>query len=136
MKEYESVLKFIDLKVDYFYFNLNKDYYENEKETVNLSFESNTNIDAENNTAAIQLSCKIFDEDYVEQNQPFFLEIKTTGLFECRGDISQFETNSFAIIFPYIRAQISSFTSQAGIKPIILPPINVAHIIESKKHTG
>ena len=42
------------------------------------------------------------------------------------------KANTVAIIFPFIRSQISLLTTQPGMKPIIMPPININSIIQSK----
>ena len=34
------------------------------------------------------------------------------------------QTNTVAIMFPFIRSQISLLTTQPGMSPIVLPPIN------------
>lgn len=34
--------------------------------------------------------------------------------------------NTIAIMFPFIRSQVTLMTSQPGMKPIIIPPINTA----------
>lgn len=34
------------------------------------------------------------------------------------------ETNTVAIMFPFIRSQVSLLTTQPGMSPIVLPPIN------------
>lgn len=36
------------------------------------------------------------------------------------------ETNTVAIMFPFIRSQVSLLTTQPGMAPIVLPPINTA----------
>lgn len=36
------------------------------------------------------------------------------------------ETNTVAIMFPFIRSQVSLLTTQPGMTPIVLPPINTA----------
>lgn len=33
-------------------------------------------------------------------------------------------TNTIAIMFPFIRSQVTLLTSQPGMAPIVLPPIN------------
>lgn len=35
-------------------------------------------------------------------------------------------TNTIAIMFPFIRSQVTLLTSQPGMSPIILPPINTS----------
>lgn len=38
------------------------------------------------------------------------------------------EMNTVAIMFPFIRSQVSLLTTQPGLTPIILPPINTAKL--------
>lgn len=49
---------------------------------------------------------------------------------------SYFYRNSIAIVFPYIRAFISTVTLQANIPPIILPTMNLTSLeIPLKQNT-
>ena len=41
------------------------------------------------------------------------------------------ETNTVAIMFPFIRSQVSLLTTQPGMTPIVLPPINTAKFTEN-----
>lgn len=36
------------------------------------------------------------------------------------------DTNAVAIMFPFVRSQVSLLTTQPGMTPIVLPPINTA----------
>lgn len=72
-----------------------------------------------------------------EQNQIIF--VKCVAFFEFK-DISKFEdipeyfyTNSIAILFPYIRAFVSTLTLQANIPPIVLPTMNLSSLHEKLK---
>lgn len=38
--------------------------------------------------------------------------------------------NAVAIIFPYIRSQISLLTAQPEVSPVVLPPFNIAQMVE------
>lgn len=38
--------------------------------------------------------------------------------------------NTLSILFPYIRSFITTITSQTGMKPIIIPPININTLLE------
>lgn len=49
---------------------------------------------------------------------------------ETFGDIS-----APAIIFPFIREQLSSLSAKAGIPPILLPPVNFVELAKKKKKT-
>ena len=58
--------------------------------------------------------------------------VKMTARFEVEPtldeDVKQslIRVNAPAILFPYIRAYISSLTGLSGLAPIIIPPINMA----------
>ena len=40
------------------------------------------------------------------------------------------QTNTVAIMFPFIRSQVSLLTTQPGLNPIIIPPINTSKFDE------
>lgn len=65
------------------------------------------------------------------------LELQAIGIFKIdKTDIEQsvyehlIKANTVAIIFPYIRSQISLLTTQPGINPIVLPPMNLNALID------
>lgn len=41
--------------------------------------------------------------------------------------------NAVAIIFPYIRSQISLLTAQPEMAPLVLPPLNIAQMVEESE---
>ena len=43
------------------------------------------------------------------------------------------ERNAIAIMFPYLRSYISSLTTQPGMQPIVLPPINIMELLSGQK---
>ena len=45
-----------------------------------------------------------------------------------------FYPNSLAILFPYVRAFVSTMTLQANVRPIILPTINLMNLTETLRH--
>ena len=46
-------------------------------------------------------------------------------------DIERFvKNNSPALMFPYIREHVSTITQKAGIKPVLLAPVNVIAMLE------
>jgi len=42
-------------------------------------------------------------------------------------------TNAVAIMFPYLRSEITLLTSQPGMRPVVLPPINVQEVMKKVK---
>lgn len=43
------------------------------------------------------------------------------------------ENHSAGLMFPYIREHISTITQKAGIRPILLPPLNIISLIKEQK---
>lgn len=66
------------------------------------------------------------------------LELVTVGVFNLVGEEDEalkeeiLNKNTFAILFPFIRSQISLMTTQPGFTPIILPPINVNDYVDNE----
>lgn len=66
--------------------------------------------------------------------------LRTVGIFKLeKGDLEQetydhlLKANTAAILFPYVRSQISLLTTQPGIKPVIIPPININALLSNSK---
>lgn len=100
----------------------------------NLRFDINnvTNVNKEKNEMNIALSVSIFEG---QKDAPFYMKVKITGYFELVGedDINKFEANAIAIMYPYLRAIVSTYTASANVSPVILPAINVNAMLKNKK---
>lgn len=66
--------------------------------------------------------------------------LETIGIFTIDNtaidkDTSDYllKVNTVAIMFPFIRSQVSLLTTQPGLSPIMLPPMNVSALIDSSK---
>lgn len=66
------------------------------------------------------------------------LSLQTVAIFNIEKDDMEealyeqiMKQNTVAIIFPFIRSQISLLTTQPGIPPIILPPMNIAALLNT-----
>ena len=61
-------------------------------------------------------------------------EVRASGYFHVSGQENDREViihqNAVAILFPYVRSQITLLTSQPEVDPIVLPPINIAKMVE------
>lgn len=80
------------------------------------------------------------DVDIRDINGNFHIELKTESLFNYPedADLEEYKDGLFilnapAIIFPYVRAYISSLTAQAGMPTLTLPTLNLAIIGEQLK---
>lgn len=67
------------------------------------------------------------------------LELQTIGIFQIdRNDIDEetyehlIKANTVAIIFPFIRSQVSLLTTQPGIMPVVIPPLNINALISDR----
>lgn len=67
-----------------------------------------------------------------DENKVLNIEVKAYGFFEFDSEISSEEKNIFfrtsapAILFPYVRAYITTLSSLSGVKPVILPTLNMS----------
>ncbi|HVI39482.1 MAG TPA: protein-export chaperone SecB [Anaerovoracaceae bacterium] len=71
------------------------------------------------------------------EDKTLMINIKVTGMFEFEseidGDVKKdlIEQNTISILFPYIRTQVTLLTSQPGMQPIVIPPININALLEN-----
>ncbi|MBG9656282.1 protein-export chaperone SecB [Cytobacillus firmus] len=139
MKEIVSFLKFNDYSIKDFVFKRNRNFVTDDKNIdIEFEFKADAAFSDDKSMATILLICEIFDEEsFSNGNSPFYLKVELEGFFSCSSDIKidEFELNGIAIVLPYLRAFITSFTAQASIPPVIIPPINVYNLIKNKdKH--
>lgn len=133
MENAKSSLRFIDYYVDEVQFYNNKLF---EERSVELDFQISHSIEYtedKNNTFFVTLNIVVFD-NAEENNYPFTISVSITGIFQTNienvDSIKNFaEINSIAILFPYLRSIVSTYTANANIQPLILPPINVVNMI-------
>lgn len=103
-----------------------------------IDFDFNSNYTFDNNNFILNLETIVFPKSKIN-DYPFTMKVKLVGLFEVESGTTEkdkidfAEKNSIAILFPYIRALISVYTSNANIGAIILPPINVVKYLQDKK---
>lgn len=71
-----------------------------------------------------------------DEDPAYKVELSIVGVFSFSGDLSEdvkesiLKINTTSIIFPYLRSQLSLLTTQPGIQPIILPPMNISAMLE------
>ena len=134
----KSSLRFEKYQVNNINFRLN-DKFSNDEEDINidLSITKSITYDEANKKGSVKLITKVFDNAY-ENNYPYSCNLEVTGYFSIEGTDNKEECerllniNAVAILFPYIRALISTYTANANVAPLILPPINVNKLTASK----
>ena len=127
-KPINSSLKFINYIVNNVYFNYNQKQNSEKNWKLTFNFRNVTKINEEKNKMEISLSTDIFKDI---EDAPFNMSVEIVGYFELEGigDISHYEANAIAIMYPYLRAIISTYTSSANVMPIILPAININAVL-------
>ncbi|MDQ6420668.1 protein-export chaperone SecB [Paenibacillus sp. LHD-117] len=136
-QEIQSVLQFRNYVVNSVEFHVNHEF--NADESVDLDFQVSREIEFVEDEAIIllvTLNVAIF-KNAIERNYPFSMNISVTGFFEVDGANGEqkqglAEVNAVAILFPYIRALVTTYTANANINPLVLPPINIVKMIESQ----
>ncbi|SHJ33387.1 preprotein translocase subunit SecB [Dethiosulfatibacter aminovorans DSM 17477] len=135
MNKFTSALRFHNYVVNSVNFEHNLDF---DSETVSIDFKINRKIKFTSaSEMQVTLELDVFP-DYKEKNYPFNLKTTFTGYFEVDLDDADMdakkyaETNAVAILFPYVRALVSTFTANSNVQPLILPPINVVKMMENE----
>ncbi len=133
-----SVLRFDKYIVKTINFEINEEFLSQNK-NVNLDFDIDAKSLSEGNRLIVELRAQIF-KDAVKRGYPFEMNVVLKGYFsmvsEGKIDISIFETNAIAILFPYLRALVSSYTANANVTPVLLPAMNINEYIRRKYQNG
>lgn len=131
-KSTTSSLIFENYKVNKVKFKTND--IKQQKQVWNLKFNINniTEVNKERNKMKITLIINIFEG---LEDAPFSMNVEISGFFELAGedDITRYEANAIAIMYPYLRAIVSTYTASANVSPVILPAINVNAMLKRKK---
>ncbi|RKI29450.1 hypothetical protein D7V82_05915 [bacterium 1xD8-6] len=135
-EEIKSVLRFENYIVKKVLFEYNLQY--NNEEAIDIKFDVDADycVNEEDGSMQVTLETYVFNgED--KTKYPFSMEMEVVGFFSISNvseeQIENFKPNAVAILFPYVRALISSYTANANVTPLILPPINVNQLLRSKK---
>lgn len=130
----KSNLIFRDYVVNYINFNLNRNFVE---EPIDIQFNLTKTVEydtEDNNIAYVTVNALVF-EDAEVNNYPFTLDVSIEGKFEVHATSEEQKwdftnRNAVAILFPYVRSLISTYTANANVPPLILPPINVLKLVD------
>ncbi|BCC54959.1 protein-export chaperone SecB [Bacillus cereus] len=137
-----SALTFDGYSIDNFIYKRNYDFNAesplNEETGLSFKFDVGSHITTDQAEGFLRIKCTIFDEEFNDNQAPFFLELVVSGHFQLRDvgnglTMEDFELNATTILLPYIRSNVTSFTAQAGIDPVILPPVNIYKVMEENQ---
>ena len=130
--EIKSKLAFINYKVKEVILKQNNNF-KNPREPINVVFYLNHETIQKENNMKIILKVEVF-KNAEEKNYPFYMKVELEGNFETEGeDIERFEINGIALLYPYVRAIVSTYTANSNMPTLILPPINVGNYYKTKK---
>ena len=113
---------------------VNFEYNEEFKDdSANLDIDIDKNIEYIKNKMIVTLEVNLFSK--TEKRYPFRMNVEVKGFFEIENNDENinFEPNAIAILYPYVRAIVSTYTSNANVMPLILPSINVNKLLEEKE---
>lgn len=70
-----------------------------------------------------------------EKEEEYSVEVQVTGYCSIAEDCEMkdviLKKNAVAILFPYVRSQLTLITSQPETEPIVLPVLNISAIIDT-----
>lgn len=130
MKEIKSELRFVNYIVDSVEFKNNPNF---EGEETSLDFKPSVEFDVEGNDLLVMLTVGVFNE--AEKNDyPFEMKVTVVGYFKLTTDenVEKYKANAVAVLFPYVRSIISTYTAAANINPLILPTVNINKMLEDE----
>ena len=129
LKMIEGKISFDEYRVLEINYKLNTGFSINEP--LDIAFKLGHDYQINKNNMTVQLGVRIFD-DAEKNDYPFEMKVDIEGLFSFEGHVDgeKFLPNALAILYPYVRAIISSYTSLANIPPLTLPTININKYLE------
>ncbi|HEX3038162.1 MAG TPA: protein-export chaperone SecB [Oscillospiraceae bacterium] len=134
MKMAQSALKFNGYEVQNIYFEKNDAFFTKDNNEVELSPSFQRKIfKNDKNDYIVELGFEI-KPDLEGNLVPFTLKVNIAGCFTFDDDDDTLvKENAVAILFPYLRALISTITANANIPPLILPTINIVEMLKQEE---
>ena len=134
-EEVKSSLKFLGYHIASLVFTRNENFQDR---PVEIKFDVTSRVSfLASNTANVCIDLVLFP-NMQTNNFPFTMNLSFVGEFKIENfnpekDNKLFEINAVTILFPYLRALVTTITANANVPPLILPPINVINLLRNKK---
>lgn len=94
--------------------------------------EVNVNFNVEDTFADDILTISL--SSYIMARDRFELNVTLVGQFVLdAGMVDKLKANAVAVMFPYLRSQVTLLTTQPNIFPIVLPTININKLLQYHK---
>lgn len=134
--DYKGVITFLDYKVNRIEFT-NNDEYNGEEVDIDFDVAAEFHVLEDGENMVVVLKTAIFAPKE-EKIYPFNMNVEIEGYFKSNfevkeDEIRQYSKNAVAILFPYVRALVSSFTANANVTPLILPTVNVNKMLDENQ---
>ena len=135
-----NVLEFNGYSVKEIQYKKNE-HFKSDETSVNLNPNFDFNYDVKDSTINVELSIKIGNMD--SDNLPFSVYVSIVGKFtfhaeedtQSVGLTELVQTNSLAILYPYLRALVSNITNYSEDFPAYnLPTINVYQVLQDQQN--
>lgn len=123
-------------KLDYYHFTkASLDFNIPNKANLNISFNPKGVFRSKESSYELNFDVKVV----CTETNTEVVNVSCVASFSFDGKIAKedipdyFFPNSLAIVFPYIRAFVSTITLQANVQPVVLPTINLMGLTEELK---
>ena len=105
-----------------------------------ILFDFDTETSINGNKLEIELRADVFKQA-LKNKYPFEMQVILKGFFSMDSDeptvnVNMFEKNAIAILFPYLRSIVSTYTVNANVPPVLLPAMNINEYIRRKYQNG
>ena len=99
---------------------------------LNLQFYPEGLFDSDNHQYHLHLSFRAINDN---SEKDVIVQLESMALFQMEDTVTKLEeiptyffANSIAIVFPYLRAFVSTLTLQSNAKPMVLPTMNLSSL--------
>ena len=131
---YGSNLSFKNIRVKKFIYEINENVSMSDNQEIMISMTPNTFVkDGNQHFGVLELEIKLFNENYIEEGTPFFLDIIVQGAFEDASIFDLYLPSMIGMMYAYVRSYISGVTGMLGETNINIPTINVLSFLEDMR---
>lgn len=127
MEQPKAAFSIIDYYFDQVNLNLKNKL---EKDNLSIDFSTHGIFKKEDKSFDLNFNVSVSDDNGIKTDPFVFISCIGKFSFDNVNTLSEipefFYVNSIALLFPYVRAYISLITTQANIKGIILPTLNLS----------
>lgn len=129
----EGVISFLNYEVTKISYKIN-DKFSGDEVDIDAGVSSNIEVSEDNKKMIVYLNINVF-ENAEKNNYPFEMSVSLRGHFLNRTEesIEKYHANALAIMYPYARAIVSTYTASANIPPLILPTVNINKMLKKKQ---